>query len=323
MYYLGIDGGGSKTIFLLTDETGNHLASWKAGSASYKQIGIEGVARLVEEGIRQVFYEAGITKAGEIPWKELSCCLGLPMYGESRPNDEQVARQLALQLPNLQLRLVNDVQVGWAGSLLLESGINVVAGTGSIAYGRNRKGEEARCGGWSEWFSDEGSGRWLGMKCMELFSKEADGRIERGPLYELVRERFSLDEDTEMIDVFEGSILERRERIAALQEILLEAAGQKDEAALGAYEAAAEELALMAITLKKRLFGEETCVAAGSGGIFKVGEVLLEPFGKRLEKAGIRLIPAQASPQAGAVLLAFEAVNEGSPREEFIKNIKK
>ena len=74
---------------------------------------------------------------------------------------------------------MNDSVVGWAGSLGLSSGINLVAGTGSIAYGRNDAGEEARAGGWDERFSDEGSCYWLGMKSLELFSKESDGRAEK------------------------------------------------------------------------------------------------------------------------------------------------
>lgn len=49
-YYLGIDGGGSKTIFALADEKGCLIASWRGGSASYKQIGIEGVGRIFTPG---------------------------------------------------------------------------------------------------------------------------------------------------------------------------------------------------------------------------------------------------------------------------------
>ena len=71
------------------------------------------------------------------------------------------------------MKIVNDSVVGWAGSLGLSSGINLVAGTGSIAYGRNDAGEEARAGGWDERFSDEGSCYWLGMKSLELFQKKA------------------------------------------------------------------------------------------------------------------------------------------------------
>ena len=89
------------------------------------------------------------------------------------------------------------------GILGLSSGINLVAGTGSIAYGRNDAGEEARAGGWDERFSDEGSCYWLGMKSLELFfSKESDGRAEKGALLEIFRNRFELKCDFDIIDIF-------------------------------------------------------------------------------------------------------------------------
>ncbi len=54
----------------------------------------------------------------------------------------------------------NDMVCGWAGSLACADGINVVAGTGSICYGEYQ-GRSARCGGWGELFSDEGSAYWI------------------------------------------------------------------------------------------------------------------------------------------------------------------
>ncbi|MFR7490817.1 MAG: BadF/BadG/BcrA/BcrD ATPase family protein [[Ruminococcus] torques] len=54
-----------------------------------------------------------------------------------------------------------------------------MAGTGSIAYGQNKFGTEARAGGWDDGFSDEGSCYWLGKKALELFSKESDGRVKK------------------------------------------------------------------------------------------------------------------------------------------------
>ena len=97
--------------------------------------------------------------------------------------------------------------MGWAGSLLCNPGINIVAGTGSIAFGKNAKGETARCGGWSEWFSDEGSGYWLGMKCVQMFSRQSDGRDERGPLYNIFKNQLKLTADEDIIDLFEKEYL--------------------------------------------------------------------------------------------------------------------
>ena len=86
---------------------------------------------------------------------------------------------------------------GWAGSLQCRDGISIVAGTGSICYGE-RNGKIARCGGWGELFSDEGSAYWMACRGLNLFSRMSDGRAVKGPLYEIVRERLKLTEDLDL-----------------------------------------------------------------------------------------------------------------------------
>lgn len=189
-YYIGIDGGGTKTVFALMDGLGHLLGTYQSGSAFYKQIGVQGLLELLKTGITEV-----CKYAGEENVDIASTCFGMPAYGESPKNDQKIVETIQNFLPEYHIHVVNDCEVGWAASLMLEPGINIVAGTGSIAFGKNEKGETARCGGWSEWFSDEGSGRWLGMKCIQIFSKEADGRLPKGALYDLVREHFSVTYD--------------------------------------------------------------------------------------------------------------------------------
>lgn len=319
--YLGIDGGGSKTLFALADEEGRLLSVWRAGSASYKQIGTEGLLELVKTGRKQVLLLAK-EKLGEEIFLE-SCCLGMPMYGESEEMDRKIEEQFKQHFPQDKLLLVNDAVAGWAGALLLQPGINVVAGTGSIAYGRNEQGQEGRSGGWSEWFSDEGSGRWLGMRCLQLFSKEADGRLEKGALYDLVKKQLKLKQDEEIIDLFEREYLPRRDRLASLQRILLEAARAGDREAKGAYEEAAGELAELARAVKQKLFVKEGCPVTCSGGIFQVGDLVMKPFQRKLEEAGMEFVKRQAEPHLGAILLAYAYSRKQKPPQSFEENLRK
>ena len=211
-YYIGIDGGGSKTIFAISTEDGNILGTVKVGSAFYKQIGEAGVLELIRNGVKKVcdFAEGDKTEIASI-------CFGMPAWGESPVNDKIIEEKILNTFPEWNIHIVNDCEVGWAGSLLTVPGINIVAGTGSIAFGKNESGETARCGGWSEWFGDEGSGYWLGVKCVQLFSRQSDGRDERGPLYEIVKDELNLSVDEEIIDLFETEYLHKRDKIASLQ----------------------------------------------------------------------------------------------------------
>ena len=298
-YYIGIDGGGSKTIFAIAKEDGNILGTVKAGSAFYKQIGEEGVLELLRKGIKEVcdFAEGDSTEIASI-------CFGMPAWGESPVNDKIMEEKILSAFPEWNIHIVNDCEVGWAGSLLVQPGINIVAGTGSIAFGKNERGQTARCGGWSEWFSDEGSGYWLGMKCVQLFSRQSDGRDERGPLYDIVKQELNLSVDEEIIDLFETEYLHKRDKIASLQKLLLRAANEGDKCAIAAYEDAAKELFAIINGVKKKIFADTNCMVSYSGGIFNVGNLIKKPLIKLLQDSGMELTEGKAEPYVGAMLLA-------------------
>lgn len=300
-YYIGIDGGGSKTIFAIADESGKILGKIQAGSAFYKQIGEDGVIELLRNGVKEVcaFAEGEHTEIASV-------CFGMPAWGESPVNDKVIEEKILSTFSEWNIHIVNDCEVGWAGSLLAEPGINIVAGTGSIAFGKNEDGQTARCGGWSEWFSDEGSGYWLGMKCVQLFSRQSDGRDEKGPLYDIIRNALKLSDDMDIVDLFEAEYLHKRDRIASLQKLLLQAANEGDVYAIGAYEQAAKELYDIVCGVKKKIFAGKDCMVSCSGGIFKTGDVIRKPFEKLLEDYGMHLTEAKAEPYVGAVLLAMK-----------------
>ena len=298
-YYIGIDGGGSKTVFAISDESGKILGTALAGSAFYKQIGEEGVIDLLRNGVAEVcrFAEGDATDIASV-------CFGMPAWGESPVNDKIIEEKILSTFPEWNIHIVNDCEVGWAGSLELYPGINIVAGTGSIAFGKNEEGVTARCGGWSEWFGDEGSGYWLGGKCVQLFSRQSDGRDERGPLYEIVRKELNLSVDEEIIDLFEQEYLHKRDKIASLQKLLLQAAKEGDVYAVDTYAQAAKELYDIVCGVKKKIFADKNCLVSCSGGIFKTGDVIRKPFRKLLEADGMELTESKAEPYVGAVLLA-------------------
>lgn len=298
-YYIGIDGGGSKTVFAIAGEDGKILGIAKAGSAFYKQIGKDGVLRLLENGVKEV-----CTFAKGEETEIASVCFGMPAWGESPATDQETETTILNHFPEWNIHIVNDCEVGWAGSLLAEPGINIVAGTGSIAFGKNEAGETARCGGWSEWFGDEGSGYWLGMKCVQLFSRQSDGRDQKGPLHRIVREELKLSDDMDIVDLFEQEYLHKRDKIASLQKLLLQAAREGDVYAIDAYAQAAKELYDIVCGVKGQLFADQNCKVSCSGGIFKVGDLIRKPFAKLLEADGMELTDAKAEPYIGAVLLA-------------------
>ena len=139
---------------------------------------------------------------------------------------------------------------------------------------------------------------------MQLFSRQSDGRDERGPLYEIVRKELNLSVDEEIIDLFEQEYLHKRDKIASLQKLLLQAAKEGDVYAVDTYAQAAKELYDIVCGVKKKIFADKNCLVSCSGGIFKTGDVIRKPFRKLLEADGMELTESKAEPYVGAVLLA-------------------
>lgn len=296
--YIGIDGGGTKTEFLISDGSGKITARLVKEGTSYQQYGTAKVAARIEEGIRDCLSQAGISMHDVA-----GIYMGLPCVGESEAGDKALQEAICRLLPAEKICIGNDVEAGYAGALGMQSGIHLVSGTGSIGYGRNKSGQIARCGGWHEYFSDEGSCCWLGRKTMELFTKEADGRCERGRLYEILCCEFELESDFQWVDIIREKYLYKREKIASMQRYLMRAALEGDCCARELYRQAAVELYLIAEGIKKKLCMERAVISY-SGGLFKTGDLILEPLKELADKAGDTLRKPIASPAEGALLLA-------------------
>lgn len=301
--YLGIDGGGTKTAFCLVSEEGRPLAEHSCGSIHLKQVEETEWLRRLREGRDTVLKIAGLS-----PEHLSGTFAGVPGYGEF----EDVITTVRKRLPELfdgPLEIGNDCVPGWAAGTGGKPGVNMVLGTGAIAYGRNAAGEEARSSGWGPFVGDEGSAYDLGKKALALFAKEADGRLQGRILYELMARRLQLSKDFDLFARLEELHYERG-AVAALASVLTEAAEAGDPHAGRAVKRAAYEAAQAIEACAAKLFkpGEPVLVST-SGGVFKAGELILAPLREALDKQehSFRLCRPLMSPARGAALMALRA----------------
>lgn len=300
--FLGVDGGGTKTAFVLTDGAGRELARYEGGSSYYIQIGFENLHALLQDGVHAL-----LEKAGKSPADVTFAFFGLPAHGE----DSQVQPFLDVipeaVLGHHRYACGNDMICGWAGSLAGEDGINIVAGTGSIGYGE-RQGLSARGGGWGEVFSDEGSAYWIAVQGLNAFSRMADGRLPRGPLYDLLMRELELKSDLDICAYVYAKSTPQRDRIAALSRLIARAAAQGDDAARRIFADAGRELAAIVESIRQRLqyLPGETVNLSYSGGVFQGGELILQPFREQLSaySSSYRLVTPRHGPAIGAALYA-------------------
>ena len=300
--FLGVDGGGTKTEFVLVEESGRVLARHQAGSAYYLEIGIDALQSMLARGIAATLEHAGL-----LPAQLSYAFFGLPAYGE---DSRLLSRLDAVASPALapgRYQCGNDMVCAWAGALACQDGINIVAGTGSIAYGEFA-GRQARGGGWGELFSDEGSAYWVAREGLSLFARMSDGRAARGPLYPLLREHYQLAADLDICAAVYGQNSGSRSQIAQLAMVVARAAREGDAQSRVIFTAGARELAAIVEATRMRLRVPEDCAlpVSYSGGMFKLRDLVLEPFEQALSQSRLayRCVTPSLPPAAGAALYA-------------------
>ena len=296
-YLIGIDGGGSRTRLQCFDMSGMPVSETTAGTTDFHQIGASGVAGVLSRAFDRLGVDPGDSLVG----------FGMPAFGENKSEDEMAADEIRKSFPGTRISFENDVYCAWAGAMAFSPGVTVVCGTGAMSVGCGSDGRLVRCGGWDIFFSDEGSGYWLGKKALEIFTKQADRRLPRGALYDLMRERLKIQDDMEINSIVRSEYAVSRERTASLQMVLFEAQRQGDETAKQAYEQAIREVALIALGAVRQLdFEDETVDVSYIGGLFKEKELFLDPFVTEINKHfKANVFAPKLSPCQGALLFAL------------------
>jgi N-acetylglucosamine kinase-like BadF-type ATPase len=299
-HVLGLDAGATKTVCLLADESGKVLAQVRGPGANLQASGeIE-----VEKVLHRLMEEA-IDDRAIVP---RAICLGIA--GVDRPDDAEVVRGIMRRI-GYQARcvVVNDALVALVAGAGDAPGIVVVAGTGSIAYGRNERGLAARAGGWGYVLGDEGSGYWIGRLALRAVVREADGRGRPTRLTPLVLSHFGVSHPDALVhEVYHRSL--RPPAIAALATAVQRAHEEGDEVADSILEGGTRELLMSAASVASRLQMErEAFPFVLAGGILKAVPWLASQLAARLPGIAPRshVVFLEQEPALGAVHLAVAA----------------
>ena len=298
MKYLGIDGGGTKTSFCLTDESLNILSEYQTTGLYYPEIGKDGIVEVLNRGIENCL------KNFDVNLKNIKSYCGLPAYGE--------LESLINDLPEIKSRLLipmnfcNDVEVCHAGALSFTPGITVIAGTGSIAFGHDETGNKTRSGGFGpDMNGDEGSAYYIGMRLLQKFTRQSDYREDRTLLYEEVKKALNFKRDFDICEYMIETLKTNRAGIAKLSLLAYDIALMGDSACKNIFKEAAYEHYLLAAAIKKQLnFQELPIKVSYAGGVFKSGDMVLKEFSYLLEQNNMILTKPKYSPVIGACILA-------------------
>jgi N-acetylglucosamine kinase-like BadF-type ATPase len=296
--YLGVDGGQSSTTALIGDENGRVIGKGTGGPCNHAAAA-EGRARLeraVRESLAAACGEAGLPEA-QLRF-EAAC------FGMSGGPAEKEAILRALVRTD-RLLVTTDAEIALSGATEAGQGIIVIAGTGSIALGRDDGGEHARAGGWGYIFGDEGSAFDIVRQALRAALRMEEGWGPATALRQILLEAAGARESNGLLHRFYQPDWPR-DRVAGLAPLVDRAAGNGDPIALDILNAAAQQLAALVGSVRAQLWrpGDPVEVAF-SGGVF--GSVrLLERFRLLLDlEPGNRCGPPRHSPAEGALLEAY------------------
>ena len=309
-YVLGIDGGGSKTVCILINEKYEILGRGEAGSSNYQSVGIEAAKKTIEFAINKAIIQKNNIKIDAI-------CLGLAGVGRSK--DIEVVKNIVKEIPvtiNIKpqnIIISHDALIALVGGIGNDVGIVVAAGTGSIVFGRNHRGETKRVGGWGYILGDEGGAYKIAVAGMRAALKAHDGRGIYTSLIEDFKIHFGFNNIEELIEVVYRSGLGVKD-IAALAPIVDNAAFLGDKVANQIIDDAVNELVKATVTVIKGIFVEgEFLEVVTMGSVWKGKCKMWERFISCIncDFEEVKVILPRFEAVYGAGLLGLRSLEEG------------
>ncbi len=299
MSVLGIDAGGTRTLCVLASDAGDVLAEIQGPGANLQSAGELEVEKVLHDLIARAI------GTGPAP---ASICLG--MAGVDRPQDADVIQGILRRIGHrARIVVVNDALIALEAGVPGQPGTVVIAGTGSIAYGRSADGRGARAGGWGYVLGDEGSGYWLGRLALRAVLRAADGRGEQTGLTDRVLAHYGVAKPRDLVrEIYERGT--RPSAIASLAREVGAAADAGDGIAGHLVTVASQELAKAAHSVASRLAIEAEPVVLSGGTLLGLGQLrrqLTLELSRVLPRA--RVLPLTTAPAYGAVYLARAALS--------------
>jgi glucosamine kinase len=310
-YYLGIDGGGTKTTCAVGNES-RTLATATAGPSNIVRVGEVQARESLLQSVCHACAAAGITTA-----QVSRTCVG--GSGAARPELAEIVRSALAEILTAPIDVVGDMQIALEAAFDKGPGVIVIAGTGSIALGRDAHGTTVRAGGWGFAIGDEGSAHWIGRTAVNAVLRAADPR-----------------ETTPANDVPSGSSLAgallKAWGVRSLNDLARAAnsipppdfadlfpavVASQDAIAAQVLTNAGRELAAIAAVVIRRLFAKDhtaTVPVAMTGGVFRHAPLVRQVFYNELAamKPKGEVNPEIVEPVEGALRMARRAASSGA-----------
>lgn len=271
-YFLGVDGGGTKTHALLMDRKQQVIGEGTAGPSNPLRVGVETAVSNILKAVNQACDNAVISRADIV-----SGTLGLA--GVRRSDMKQRVRASFQEQSRIKhINVLTDAEIALFATTLGKPGVVVIAGTGSVCLGMSGEDKYAMSGGWGPLAGDEGGGAGIAREALQAVAKASDGRGIPTILSKRASEYFRASGPENLIVAIYSPHVDNS-RIAGFAEFVVEAAKRGDSVAIDIIAAAGAELGLAACAVIEKLGLKRKKVPIGCvGSVFKAGELLTKPM---------------------------------------------
>lgn len=298
-YFVGIDGGGTKTKAVLVDENMSMLAENVGGPSNFLVFGLVKVSKSLIQTIVE------ISKKANINCSEIGSIL-LGTAGAGRRTDaERLEKSFLSETENENITINNfhvesDARIALEGAFSGNPGSILIAGTGSIMFGKDSQGDIHRVGGFGRILGDEGSGFHIGRSGLTAVAQEYDGRGKETALTMMLKEKYNISSSSELItEVYKNEF-----DIAVVAPLVIKAAEQNDEVCLKILRSEIEELVEHIHSMKKVLDEDELKISL-IGGTITTDNFYAKLFSKEIDSIdGVNITEPEMAPEFGAALMA-------------------
>ena len=301
-YFIGIDGGGTKTECIITDEHYNQLYSLTGGPLNLLSSPPSESSRTILQLINSCLSKLNITPTHLV-------CIGIGAAGAGRIEDSE---KLVLNLkdllpPSIILNIITDAEAALEGAFNGKPGCILISGTGSIIWGKDQNGLVHRCGGFGKIIGDEGSGYMLGKKGLITAAKEFDCRDEKSLITELLKDKYYIKSGQDLINAVYKNNLD----IAGIAPLVLTSAVNNDKVALEIIDKETDELLFLISCMMKKLKKENIQISF-VGSLISTINVFSNILKNKISGSFklIKIKEAEYSPAMGAIFIAKKKFTE-------------
>ena len=304
-YLIGMDGGGTKTKCILTDINLNPVYETMGGPSNFLVIGTDKVSEMILNLVDKCLSDQNISSSD-------IAAIVLGTTGGGRINDAEILENQILNdaykkdLTINRVKVESDARIALEGAFSGNTGSILIAGTGSIMFGKDEEGKIHRVGGFGRFVGDEGSGYRIGRIGLNAVARAYDGRAKQTKIADLLEQEFSISSAEELItEVYRNNF-----NIASVAPLVFDAAESGDKIAQRILEDEADELLLHVTTMKEKLKVQLLKVSL-IGSLLTTSNYFSYLFNEKVVRNfdDVQIKEAEHSPEFGAALMAKQLSN--------------